>query len=23
EKVPDAYHDAVHWANEQMKVLGG
>lgn len=21
EKVPDAYHDAVHWANEQMKVL--
>ena len=22
DKVPDAYHDAVHWANEQMKVLG-
>lgn len=21
EKVPSAYHDAVHWANEQMKVL--
>ncbi|MBB1293627.1 MAG: c-di-GMP-related signal transduction protein [Pseudoalteromonas rhizosphaerae] len=22
-KVPDAYHDAVNWANEQMKVLAG
>ncbi|NMM40222.1 EAL and HDOD domain-containing protein [Pseudoalteromonas arctica] len=22
-KVPDAYHDAVSWANEQMKVLAG
>ncbi|BDF94976.1 HDOD domain-containing protein [Pseudoalteromonas haloplanktis] len=22
EKVPDAYHDAVSWANEQMKILG-
>ncbi|CAM4073867.1 EAL and HDOD domain-containing protein [Pseudoalteromonas ostreae] len=23
DKVPDAYHDAVNWANEQMKVLAG
>lgn len=22
-KVPDAYHDAINWANEQMKVLAG
>ncbi|KPH63960.1 diguanylate phosphodiesterase [Pseudoalteromonas porphyrae] len=22
DKVPDAYHDAVNWANEQMRVLG-
>jgi len=22
EEVPDAYHDAVNWANEQMAVFG-
>jgi hypothetical protein len=22
DKVPDAYHTAVQWANEQMKALG-
>lgn len=22
DKVPDAYHEAIHWANEQMKVMG-
>lgn len=22
DKVPDAYHEAVHWANEQMQIMG-